>query len=55
MSDEIYGCEKGIVIPVPSLLVDLKTNEFQMGKKYHLTRLTCRPVRRPIANICYCV
>lgn len=30
MSDTIYGCEKGIAIPVPQLQLDLKTNEFQM-------------------------
>lgn len=32
MSDEIYSGDKGIAIPVPQLQLDLKNNEFQMGK-----------------------
>lgn len=30
MSDEIYGCDKGIAIPIPQLQLDLRNNEFQM-------------------------
>jgi hypothetical protein len=30
MSDEVYGVDNGIAIPVPHLQLDLKTGEFQM-------------------------
>lgn len=31
MSDEIYGCEQGIVIPVPQLQMSLRSQEHFMG------------------------
>lgn len=36
MSDEIYGCDKGIVIPVPQLQLDLRNNEYQMDMSVDL-------------------
>lgn len=36
MSDEIYGSEKGIVIPVQQLQLDLRNNEYQMDMSVDL-------------------
>jgi hypothetical protein len=42
MSDEIYGCEQGIVIPVPQLQMSLRSQEHFMG-----TSALCQHVLMP--------
>lgn len=34
MADQIYGCEKGVVIPVPKLQMSLRSQEQFMGTNH---------------------
>jgi hypothetical protein len=39
MSDEIYSCTKGLVMPVPQLQMMLKSNNAFMGKQTETLRM----------------
>jgi hypothetical protein len=44
MPDQIYGCEKGVAIPVSELQMSLRSQEQFMGMYLAATTLTTRPV-----------